>query len=239
MADSDLILRYLTDLPVATQIAGDDLLHLNQGGTDKAITITSLVRAMIDTHYPVGKVVMFANTTNPNLSFPGTKWARVAAAGSTIRIANDDSDVLATGGQDSVTLTVGQIPAHLHYMSFNTQQHNPGTLYTEANGQHNHGASCGYAGDHQHQGGLGSPGAQWGTYVTGTDNSGNYGKNWTSTNGGHTHPVTIGDAGNHQHAVSIPAHTHLVQGNTNNTGNGQAFSIVNRFIKLAAWQRTA
>lgn len=239
MADEDLILRYLTDLPVASQINSDDLLHLNQGGDDKAITVTLLIRSMVNSHYPVGKVLLLANTANPNNLFPGTQWSRVSGAGSTIRIANDDSDVLATGGQDTVTLTAGQIPAHLHYMSFNTQPHNPGTINTEANGNHGHSASSGYAGDHQHQGGMQAPGAQWGTMRSGTDNTGNYRLCWTSVNGGHSHSVTINAAGNHQHGVSIPAHTHLVQGNTNNAGGGDAFSIVNRFIKLAAWQRTA
>lgn len=239
MADENLVLRYLTDLTPATAIAGEDLLHLNQGGQDLSLTVNMLIRSMINSHYPVGKVILLANSSNPNLLFPGTTWSRVPGAGSTIRIANGDNDILQTGGTDSVILSADQMPSHTHYMSFNSQAHNPGQILTEPNGQHNHAASCGAAGDHQHQGGWAAPGAQWGTARTGSDNQNNYSLNWTSINGGHTHPVTIGANGNHQHGVSIPAHSHLIQGYTQAAGTGAAFSIVNRYIKLAAWSRSA
>jgi len=237
MAD-DVILRYLTDLAGASVVNDDDLLHVNQAGADKSLSIQTLLRSVLSSVYPVGKVILMANSQNPNLLFPGTTWKRVAAPGSTIRIASGDADVMATGGNDTMTLTSAQLPAHNHYMSFNSQGWNPGEVLTTPNGQHTHGAGCSTNGDHQHQGGLSAPGAAWGTLRTGTDNTGSYALNWTSINGNHSHTIDVYADGQHSHGVTIPAHNHLIQGYTENSGSGASFSITNRFIKLAAWQRS-
>ncbi|XOO01896.1 hypothetical protein ACLB6C_06845 [Enterobacter hormaechei] len=39
---ADILLKYLTDLPAATEANNEDLMHINQGGNDKSITISSL-----------------------------------------------------------------------------------------------------------------------------------------------------------------------------------------------------
>lgn len=236
---ADIQLRYLTDLDSATSVVASDLLHLNKGGEDMSLTIEVLIRSMLASAYPIGKVVFFATTANPNTLFPGTKWSRVPGAGRTIRLSSDDnSDILVTGGADEVTLSTDNLPSHRHYISLTTQQYNHGNIATTEQGYHTHTATCGTAGNHNHQGGMNAPGAQWSTMGSGTDNTGQYKLGWTSVNGAHSHTVTVDSAGNHSHYVTIGAHTHDVTGNTQTTGNGSKFSVVNKYVKLAAWYRT-
>lgn len=239
MADENLVLRYLTDLDAATGVSAADVFHVNQGGNDMSITLANLIKSVVSLNHPVGKVVLFATSSNPNVLFPGTSWARVPGAGSVIRMSSGDSDILDTGGADNVSLVADNIPAHNHYVDFNTQDYNFGAMNTETNGNHNHGASCSAAGDHQHQGGARGPGAAWGSGTWGTDNQGYVPYNWTSINGAHNHNITVNAAGNHAHGITLPNHAHTVAGNTNNSGSGAAFSVVNKYIKLAAWYRTA
>lgn len=238
--ESQLILRYLTDLDSASSLADDDLLHVNQGGEDLSITVAKLAQALILRHYPVGKVMFFANTVNPNSLFPGTTWTRVPGSGKTIRLAADDnSDIMSQGGSDMVQLEGGHLPPHTHWINLTTQPYTYGTVGTTSAGYHNHAATCGYAGDHQHQGGWGAPGAAWANASTGSDNQKSRSLNWTSQNGGHTHPVDVQPSGEHTHTVTLPAHSHVVTGSTGNAGSSAAFSVVNAFIKLAGWYRTA
>ncbi|QHR67971.1 tail fibers protein [Escherichia phage mistaenkt] len=74
-----------------------------------------------------------------------------------------------------------------------------------------------------------------------TTSSFDYGTKTSNTTGAHTHSVSgsAASAGNHAHTVGIGAHTHTVSGNTGGTGSGSAFSVVNLFIRLMAWVRTA
>ncbi|PQQ36527.1 hypothetical protein C6H68_19030, partial [Photorhabdus luminescens] len=66
--------------------------------------------ANINTIYPVGIVVWFAQNKNPNTLFPGTTWKYIGE-NKTIRLARPDgSDVLSIGGSDSIKLTTAQIP---------------------------------------------------------------------------------------------------------------------------------
>lgn len=236
---ADIELRYLTDLEAATNVASSDLLHLNKGGEDMSLTIEALTRSILASVYPIGKVLFFATNANPNSILPGTKWSRVPGSGRTVRLSSDDnSDILVTGGSDEVALSADNIPSHRHYISLTTQFYNHGNIQTTEQGYHTHTATCGSAGDHQHQGGMRAPGAQWSTTGSGTDNTGQYKLGWTSVNGAHTHSITVNDSGNHSHYVTIGSHNHDVTGNTDSSGNGSKFSVVNKYIKLAAWYRT-
>lgn len=238
MAD-DLVLRYLTDLSPASEIGLDDLTHLNKGGVDMSMTIRTLIKALVSNAYPVGRVISLANTSNPNLLFPGTTWTRLTPAGRSIRIANGDSDILQTGGSDEIAITEAQMPNHLHYVNINSSVTSFGSAQTDQNGYHGHSGSVGYSGDHNHQGGWGAPGGNWGGGISGTDNSGWYGFGVTSTNGNHNHGLGIDGGGTHDHGITFPAHAHNVEGNTDASGSGQSFGIVNKYINLAMWRRTA
>jgi hypothetical protein len=188
----------------------------------------------VDILYPVGIVTWFAQNKDPNTLFPGTTWKYIGE-NRTIRLASANGrDVMTTGGSDSVTLAVGNIPAHGHTFSANTSSFDFGTKTTTSFDYGNKQTDI--QGDHTHT-------------ITGQNYEGrdtqlsfmsrlkaDSPSKQTSQAGNHAHNVTIGA---HSHTVGIGAHSHSVSGTTANTGAGTAFSVVNAFIKLMAWYRSA
>ncbi|QIG66630.1 tail fibers protein [Escherichia phage mio] len=192
--------------------------------------------------YPVGIVTWFNSNVNPNTALPGLTWTYLNnGVGRTIRIAAaNGSDVATTGGSDSVTLAVGNLPSHTHSFSATTSSFDYGTKTTNTTGAHTHSVS----------GSTNTTGAHTHGYTTGAQPSGTRG-DWdsdgnrntvqTGSAGNHSHSVsgTAASNGNHAHSVGIGAHSHTVSGNTGSTGSGSAFSVTNQFYKLMAWVRTA
>lgn len=208
--------------------------------TEEYVNQQVAARNVVDEIYPVGIVTWFAQNKNPNTLFPNTTWNYIGE-NKTIRLAKaDGSDVMTTGGSDSVTLAVGNLPAHGHTFSADTSSFDYGTKTSNSTGAHTHSvsgtaASAGahthtYMNDHNSGGLRGAAG--------GENSSGNVN---TSSAGAHTHSVsgTAASAGEHTHTVAIGAHTHTVSGTTANTGSGTAMDITNSFIKLMGWYRSA
>ncbi|QHM70730.1 phage baseplate protein [Mixta intestinalis] len=205
----------------------------------------------VDMLYPVGIVTWFAQNKDPNALFPGTTWKYIGE-NRTVRLASaNGSDVMTTGGSDSVTLAVGNIPAHGHTFSattsafdygtktsssFNhgnktTSSFDYGTKTTNTTGNHTHTISPALSGG----GSIRSANLDWsGPASTNTGAAGNHAH--TVAIGAHSHTVAIGA---HSHTVGIGAHSHSVSGNTANTGSGTAFTVANSFIKLMGWYRSA
>lgn len=231
------------------------------GAYTKAETDQKIAQAVSDSTdlnkiYPVGIVTWFNSNVDPNTALPGLTWTYLNnGVGRTIRIAAaNGSDVATTGGSDSVTLAVGNLPSHTHSFSATTSSFDYGTKNTNSTGGHTHSVSgtTSTAGNHAHHLGLllvNGGDAQYG-YTT-VSNSKTRTLDWldrkdnkfpnTNTTGDHTHTwsgTTSGD-GNHSHSVDIGAHSHTVSGNTGSTGSGSAFSVTNQFYKLMAWVRTA
>ncbi|SFN19868.1 Phage tail fibre repeat-containing protein [Izhakiella capsodis] len=188
----------------------------------------------IEMLYPVGIVTWFAQNKDPNTLFPGTTWKYIGE-NRTVRLASaSGSDVMTTGGADSVTLAVDNLPAHAHTFSANTSSFDYGTKgtstfdhgikQTDTQGQHTHTVSAGTAQAY----GTGSCDARSATHVDGTLTSG--------SSGNHIHNVYIGM---HGHTVGIGAHSHSVSGTTANAGSDSAMSVTNAFIKLMGWYRSA
>lgn len=231
------------------------------GAYTKAETDQKIAKAISDSTdlnkiYPVGIVTWFNSNVNPNTALPGLTWTYLNnGVGRTIRIAAaNGSDVATTGGSDSVTLAVGNLPSHTHSFSATTSSFDYGTKSTNSTGGHTHSVSgtTSAAGNHAHHLGLllvNGGDAQYG-YTT-VSNSKTRTLDWldrkdnkfpnTNTTGNHTHTWsgTTSGAGDHSHSVGIGAHTHTVSGNTGGTGSGSAFSVTNQFYKLMAWVRTA
>lgn len=231
------------------------------GAYTKAETDQKIATAISDTTdlnkiYPVGIVTWFNSNVNPNTALPGLTWTYLNnGVGRTIRIAAaNGSDVATTGGSDSVTLAVGNLPSHTHSFSATTSSFDYGTKSTNSTGGHTHTVSgtTSAAGNHAHHLGLllvNGGDAQYG-YTT-VSNSKTRTLDWldrkdnkfpnTNTTGNHTHTWsgTTSNTGAHTHSVGIGAHTHTVSGNTGGTGSGSAFSVTNQFYKLMAWVRTA
>ena len=231
------------------------------GAYTKAETDQKIAQAVSDSTdlnkiYPVGIVTWFNSNVNPNTALPGLTWTYLNnGVGRTIRIAAaNGSDVATTGGSDSVTLAVGNLPSHTHSFSATTSSFDYGTKNTNSTGGHTHSVSgtTSAAGNHAHHLGLllvNGGDAQYGYTTIGNnktrtldwlDRTDNKFPN-TNTTGNHTHTWsgTTSNTGAHTHSVGIGAHTHTVSGNTGGTGSGSAFSVTNQFYKLMAWVRTA
>ena len=217
------------------------------GAYTKAETDQKIAEAISDSTdlnkiYPVGIVTWFATNNNPNTSLPGLTWTYLNnGVGRTIRVAAaNGSDVATTGGSDSVTLAVGNLPSHTHSFSATTSSFDYGTKTTNTTGAHTHSVS----------GATNTTGAHTHGYITGAmpsgtrgdwDSDGNRNTVQTDWAGNHWHTVsgTAASNGDHAHTVGIGTHTHTVSGDTGGTGSGSAFDVTNSYIKLMAWVRTA
>ncbi|HGM7289809.1 TPA: phage tail protein [Serratia marcescens] len=192
-------------------------------------------KVTFDEMYPIGDVKFFATFLNPNKQWPGTLWY-YTGENKSIRIAKEDgSDVMGTGGADTVTLNVGNMPKHNHGVSGQVGEFDHGTRWAS---EFDHGTKwTSEGGEHAHQGGMVAPGEAWdGDYVVGSDNDSHRTRNWTSQNGKHSHTV---DIGKHNHTVDIGKHSHSIEITSAEVGGGQAFSIVESHIKLMCWYRAA
>lgn len=220
------------------------------GAYTKAETDQKIAQAVSDSTdlnkiYPVGIVTWFNSNVNPNTALPGLTWTYLNnGVGRTIRIAAaNGSDVATTGGSDSVTLAVGNLPSHTHSFSATTSSFDYGTKSTNTTGGHTHSGSGSTStnGEHSHYieawNGTGAGGSKMSSYAVAYRAGGSN----TNAAGNHSHTFSFGTsgAGDHAHSVGIGAHSHTVSGNTGGTGSGSAFSVTNQFYKLMAWVRTA
>ncbi|EGX0856882.1 phage tail protein, partial [Salmonella enterica subsp. enterica serovar Enteritidis] len=219
-----------------------DIGAYTKGETDQKIAQAISDSTDLNKIYPVGIVTWFNSNVNPNTALPGLTWTYLNnGVGRTIRIAAaSGSDVATTGGSDSVTLAVGNLPSHTHSFSATTSSFDYGTKTSNSTGAHTHSVSgsTNVTGAHTHIVGghyVGdSIGGKVRVQASGTEQV-------SSSAGDHSHTVsgTAASAGDHSHTVGIGAHSHTVSGNTGGTGSGSAFSVTNQFYKLMAWVRTA
>lgn len=219
------------------------------GAYTKAETDQKIAQAISDSTdlnkiYPVGIVTWFNSNVDPNTALPGLTWTYLNnGVGRTIRIAAaNGSDVATTGGSDSVTLAVGNLPSHTHSFSATTSSFDYGVKETVVNGAHSHAVSgsTNSAGYHAHRISQGDN-ANVPKGRVASSNSAQTHVGWTEGDGAHTHSVSgsTDHGAGHAHAIAIGAHSHTVSGNTGGTGSGSAFSVTNQFYKLMAWVRTA
>ena len=241
------IAKYYTSLQKPTP---SDIGAYTKAETDQKIAEAISDSTDLNKIYPVGIVTWFNSNVNPNTALPGLTWTYLNnGVGRTIRIAAaNGSDVATTGGSDSVTLSVGNLPSHTHSFSATTSSFDYGTKTSSTTGNHNHNrgtmeitGSFGYfrsdtssfytASGAFHLGSqAGSKGYTGNHFTNGIPVNFNASRNWSGV---------TNTTGNHSHTVGIGAHSHTVSGNTGGTGSGSAFSVTNQFYKLMAWVRTA
>lgn len=228
-----------TDKPTPSDIGA-----YTKAETDQKIATAISDSTDLNKIYPVGIVTWFNSNVDPNTALPGLTWTYLNnGVGRTIRIAAaNGTDVATTGGSDSVTLSVGNLPSHTHSFSATTSSFDYGTKNTNSTGAHTHSVSgsTNSAGYHAHRISQGDN-ANVPNGRVASSNSAQTHVGWTEGDGAHTHSVsgTAASAGGHAHSVGIGAHSHTVSGNTGGTGSGSAFSVTNQFYKLMAWVRTA
>jgi len=219
---SSITPSYLAGLsPLAwDQVNDNGQLVFAQGGKDYAITLTEFLDAARDRLYEPGEVHFFAVSIDPNERYAGQLWVRVPGVGKTIRLAAaDDSDILATGGSDTVTIAKANLPATALTLTGTAASVDLGTKTTTTNGSHSHTI--------HHNGGIST------LDVSSGDTQGFTGDGTGALSG------STDVAGSHSHDVVLGSHSHTVSGSTENMGSGNALTVTNQFIKLAAWYRVS
>lgn len=241
------VAKYYTSLQKPTP---SDIGAYTKAETDQKIAEAISDSTDLNKIYPVGIVTWFNSNVNPNTALPGLTWTYLNnGVGRTIRIAAaNGSDVATTGGSDSVTLSVGNLPSHTHSFSATTSSFDYGTKTTNTTGNHAHDR-----GNMEISGVFGWFRSDNGTFYTASGafvmggsqaSHGFTGSNFTygapvDFHASRTWTGVTNTTGNHAHSVGIGAHSHTVSGNTGGTGSGSAFSVTNQFYKLMAWVRTA
>ncbi|WP_092550751.1 phage baseplate protein [Xenorhabdus koppenhoeferi] len=195
--------------------------------SQKAITDALANAVSIDMLYPIGIVVWFAQNKNPNSLFPNTSWKYIGE-NKTIRLATSTgSDLLLTGGSDSITLTTEQMPVHNHKFSGNTNNagehaHTRGTMNIVGNMVFR-----------EMVGGVPSTGAFTETRQIVERTHRSRGQGFTST-------VNFEAAKMWTGTTSVNGvHNHSFNGTTNNIGESSAINIMNSYVMLMGWYRTA
>ncbi|WP_420769391.1 phage baseplate protein [Klebsiella pneumoniae] len=197
---------------IADQTA-EDVLDDGDTAALKTQLLAALTSLQIDSVYPVGAVLFFAQNKNPNTLFPGTTWNYIGE-NKTIRLGfQNGTDVLTTGGADTVTIAKGNLPAQALSVSGTAASVDLGTKTTNSQGAHSHG----WGSSMQKQGGS--------DQAVGSNGGTNFG--------------TTSEAGDHTHSVELGSHGHNVSGNTENMGSGTALNITNSYVKLMGWYRSA
>lgn len=178
--------------------------------------------------YPVGIVVWFAQNKNPNSLFPNTKWQYIGE-NKTIRLAKaDGSNILQSGGKDSITLVAGQLPVHAHSFSATT---------SSAGGHDHNRGSMDITGDFT---ALRKASANRDSSIKGAYtilSKWNAGNGWSGNDDdGTVYNFTASRTWSGVTSVN-GAHTHTISGTTGNAGSGSAIDITNAFITLMGWYR--
>ncbi|WP_409277611.1 phage baseplate protein [Providencia rustigianii] len=200
--------------------------------SQKAVTDALQNAVNLDTIYPIGVVVWFAQNKNPNTLFPGTKWQYIGE-NRTIRLAAaSGANVLSTGGSDSITLNASQMPVHNHSFS--------GTA--TSSGEHTHDkGTMNITGAFAIGGGKSegeAPGFASGVFSKTTRTlkvntaSGIVDSSVTQINMNAASAWT-GDTS------SSGAHTHTVTGSISNSGSGSPITVTNAYIMLMGWYRAS
>lgn len=202
---------------------------------------------VFNTVYPIGIVLQFDNATNPNNSFPGTVWEQIldgrsARAATSAEAGTTAGQIGSTGGSDTATLAVANLPGHTHGMQNHTHgiaahshtmahthsiNHDHGAVNTNSTGAHTHSVSgsTNNTGAHTHTvtayANLNYTGS-----VAGTTAAGDTRHPSTSSAGAHSHSVsgTAASAGAHAHSVDLPNFTGTSGGSSAGSTGGTALT---------------
>lgn len=222
------------------------------------IKISPDLSAILEIVYPVGCVISRVDSENPGELFGFGVWQRLS---NNRYIRTGDTET--TGGNNEITLTVDNLPAHRHEISASgkhthsetisksgVHQHvttindsglHRHTVTIESSGQHSHTASAKIT---QNKVQPGTQTFQWrtdgessSTNLVSIGNSGQHTHTGEiSQNGSHTHSATTKDSGGHTHEAEISEsgeHVHTVS----ETGSSESFTVEPEFITLAFWKR--
>lgn len=214
--DATLTQKGFTQLSNETDSDSEEL-----AATPAAIkaAIEEAIRGAWDLDNPIGDVRLFSQNVNPNEKWPWSTW-QYLGEDRTIRLAKaDGSDVGATGGSDTITISKDNLPNVQIDVSGTAESVDLGTLNTTG------------AGGHTHRG----KSAESNTSIDGgSSNRRSWANDYGFSDEGLIEPVE-----DHVHQVDIPPHEHNVSGKTAALGESSSIDVTNKYIKLMAWHRTA
>ena len=176
--------------------------------------------------YPVGSIYISVSSTNPSTLFGGT-WEAFGTGKTLVGINTNDTDfdtLEESHGSKTVTLQTTNLPSHSH--TYNKPNANTGnhTLTTSQIPSHTHKELLHENGGYKVATDIRSGGgAHYGIDVKTTGSSGSYSFSIGATGGG----------GSHSHTISITST------DTGSKGDGTAFSVMNPYITVYMWKRTA
>ena len=156
--------------------------------------------------------------------YGGTAWTQIE--GKMLLGVSESHAVNTTGGAETHTLSVAEIPSHDHTFS--------GKGSSDDQGNHTHGVgvsgTTGSNGNHSHTA------SRTGTASAGAHTHSFSGSGNTSGNGSHTHSFSwsgnTGSNGSHSHNITV-------SGTVGKTGGGNAFSTMPPYKAVYIWERTA
>lgn len=179
------------------------------------------IDSVLSKAYPVGAIYCSTVETNPHDLFGFGTWEYIEQ-GRVLLSQGDKYSAGSTGGAETHTLTVQEMPSHKH----------GGT--TGDSGAHTHTGVASEAGEHTHTGVVYNAGAGIGTYRGARGLDILKVKPYDST----VLDVAINKAGAHNHDVTINSadnHTHTI----NAEGEGQAYSIMQPYVSVYMWKRVS
>lgn len=165
------------------------------------------IENLVDFFYPVGSYLYTSNTSfNPEIDWGVGDWERVTDK---FLRGVEDSNIGKELGNDSVTLTLNELPEHSHSALINESGSNSGT-------------TCGMSWSN-----LGTQ-TQDGTIFSKATSTGNY-ANYVNASGGQGSSIAIFRSrlnNIHNHTIDIYP-----------TGSGNSFSIIPSSIGVVIWHR--
>jgi microcystin-dependent protein len=124
-----------------------------------------------------------------------------------------------TGGEETHTLTLSEIPSHSHTGNTSTVSSHTHTGTTDAAGSHSHTYNDAYFAENQ-----GGAGGNFGTNAD-TDNDNSF--RWRTAAGGNSdtpQDIETGSSGGHTHSVTDAGHTHTFTANITDPGHTHTFT---------------
>lgn len=198
---------------------GTSAMSFDSGGlTVPSLTVSdgSVVTrgALLNLVYPVGSIYMSVNSTSPATLFGGT-WT--ALQNRVLIGAGSAHEAGATGGAESVKLTVSNLPSHNHSLTINST-----------------GQTMSSAGSHAHVLPINRSDSEQNGFSL-TTSAGGFTDRVMVHTGTYTGNINTNSVGGHTH--TLPAHTH--SGTIGNTGGNVALSTMPPYLSVYMWKRTA
>jgi len=184
--------------------------------TVSTTTVTAAVAATLSALYPVGEILITHRSGNPATWLSFGTWVAYGAGRTLIGLDTADADYNAidnASGAKTHTITTAELPAHTHTTP----------TYT---------GTTGAGSAHSHTAGVSLLATATGALTNGSTSSSTVDNVSFGTAAGVITPNTSSESA-HTHSFTVPA------GTSGSIGSGTAMSIVQPYITVAMWRRTA